>query len=156
MEEILNINPVGNKVFQALSRFLEQDFGLLEIDANERTLTHRVAIYLQDLFPDMDVDCEYNRDDHDPKEMFLPGGDGDAYDTDAQTVYPDIIVHRRKTRDNLLVMEFKKTSSRVDDRKDFLKLHEYKRQLNYQYAIFVEFDVGYLSGGITRVVWVNA
>jgi hypothetical protein len=155
MEEILNINSVGNKVFQALSRFLEQDFELLEIDANERTLTHRVAIYLQDLFPDMNVDCEYNRDDHDPKEMFLPGGDGDAYDTNAQTVYPDIIVHRRKTRENLLVMEFKKTSSRVNDRKDFLKLHEYKRQLHYQYAIFVEFDVGCLSSGITRVEWVN-
>lgn len=104
----------------------------------------------------MDVDCEYNRDDHDPKEMFLPGGQGDAYDTDAQTVYPDIIVHRRKTNENLLVMEFKKTSSRVGDTKDFLKLHEYKRQLHYQYAIFVELGVGASSMGISRVEWVNA
>ncbi len=156
MEEILNINAVGNKVFQALTRFLEHDFTLLEIDANERTLTHRVAIYLQELFPEMDVDCEYNRDGHDPKEMYLPGGEGDAYDTDAQTVYPDIIVHRRETDENLLVMEFKKTSSRVDDKKDFMKLHEYKRQLHYQYAIFVEFDVSFSSMGICRVEWVNA
>ncbi|KFZ30797.1 hypothetical protein IDSA_06820 [Pseudidiomarina salinarum] len=150
------MNAVGNKVFQALTRFLKQDLDLLEIDANERTITHRVAIYLQELFPEMDVDCEYNRDDHDPKEMYLPGGEGDAYDTDAQTVYPDIIVHRRKTGENLLVMEFKKTSSRVDDKKDFMKLHEFKTQLRYQYAIFVEFDVGFSSIGISRVEWVNA
>ncbi len=155
MEEILNINVVGNKVLQALSRFLEQDFELLEIDANERTLTHRVAIYLQELFPDMNVDCEYHRDGHDPKEMFLPGGGGDEYDTDAQTVNPDIIFHKRRARENLLVIEFKKTSSRVNDRKDFLKLHEYKRQLHYQYAIFVEFEVGSLSCGINRIEWLD-
>jgi len=156
MRETLSINPIGEKVLQALEKFIERDVLLLEIDANERSLTHRVAIYLQELFQDMDVDCEYNRDEHDPKELFLPGGDGDTYDTDAQTVYPDIIVHKRKTNDNLLVIEFKKTSSRIDDSKDFKKLNEYVNQLNYKYALFIEFEVGRIKQGISRVEWVNA
>lgn len=156
MREILSVNPIGEKVLQALEKFIKKDQVLLEIDVNERSLTHRVAIYLQELFPDMDVDCEYNRDDHEPKELFLPGGDGDTYDTNAQTVYPDIIVHKRKTKNNLLVIEFKKTSSYIDDTKDFKKLNEYKNQLNYKYALFVEFEVGHMNQGISRVEWVNA
>src|SRR5690606_29531179 len=128
---------------------------LLDIAANERTLTHTFAIYLQQLLPDMHVDCEYNRHDNNPKEMFLSCGAGDTYDTDAQTVYPDIIIHQRRCDNNLLVIEFKKTSSRVSEEKDFLKLYEYKRQLHYQYALFIEFDVGYQSSGISRIEWVN-
>lgn len=156
MRDILCINPVGEKVYKALEKFLALDSVLLEIDANERSLTHRVAIYLQELFPDMDVDCEYNRDDHEPKELFLPGGDADTYDTNAQTVYPDIIVHKRMSKNNLLVIEFKKTSSAVGDEKDFTKLNEYKRQLGYEYALFVEFGVGCGNQCISRAEWVDA
>ncbi|MBN3561287.1 hypothetical protein [Aliamphritea spongicola] len=155
MRNILSINPIGEKVFQALEKFLEHDSFLLEIDANERSLTHRVAIYLQELFPELDVDCEYNRDNHDPKELLIPGGDPDTYDTDAQTVYPDIIIHKRKTNKNLLVLEFKKTSSRVSDKKDFMKLREYQRQLGYKHALFIEFGVGYGNEGISRVEWIS-
>lgn len=155
MRDVLELKPIGRKVLNALSTFLERDEFLLQIDANERAMTHRVALYLQNEFPDMNVDCEYNRDDHEPKALYLPGGDPDLYDTDAQTVYPDIIVHRRGTNDNLLVVEFKKTSSRVSSEKDFAKLNQFKVQLNYQYALFVEFKVG-LDNGVSRVQWVDA
>lgn len=154
MIERINQESIGKKVKEALNQFLHNDFELLQINANERTLTHRVALYLQNLFPNFHVDCEYNRDDHEPKDMQLPGGQPDQYDTHAQTVYPDIIIHHRRTTENILVMEFKKTSSKVTDEKDFIKLHAYKQQLGYQHAIFVEFEVGQQSQGISRFEWV--
>jgi len=49
------------KVANAISCLLEIDSYLLEIDVNERTITHRLAMYLQEEFEDWDVDCEYNR-----------------------------------------------------------------------------------------------
>jgi hypothetical protein len=146
--------PVGVHVHQALLQLLQRDQFLFEIDVNERTLTHRLAMYLQPALPNWHVDCEYNRDQHGPKELWLPGGQPDGYDTDAQTVYPDIIVHRRGTNDNLLVIEVKKTSSHVNDGKDFLKLHEFRGQLHYQHALFIELSVRPNATGVSRVQWV--
>ena len=64
-------------------------------------------------------------------------------DVQARTVYPDIIVHHRETKDNLLVIEIKKTScNQLSNDLDVEKLKEYKRQLGYTYAIFVRFKTG--------------
>jgi len=49
-----------------------------------------------------------------------------------------VIVHRRGTRQNHLVMEFKKSTSRVDRQIDLRKLRGYKQQLGYEHALFVE------------------
>lgn len=47
-------------------------------------------------------------------------------------------MHRRGTRQNHLVLEFKKSTSRVDRRIDLRKLQGYKQQLGYEHALFVE------------------
>jgi len=146
----------GQAVVNALNLFLERDRFLLEIDANERSLTHRVAMYLQAQLIDWEVDCEYNRDNHEPKELMLKGGDPDCNDTNAQTVYPDIIAHRRGTNDNYLVIEFKKTSSTVGAEKDYEKLHAFKGQFGYQYALFIELETRHINGGVVRAEWINA
>lgn len=117
----LNHHPPGEAVARALSELLENDHDLLGIDANERSITFRFAMYLQRHFPDWTVDCEYNRDGAEPK-----------------TVFPDVIVHRRGTRNNYLVLEFKKSTSRVDRQIDLRKLRGYKQQLGYEHALFVE------------------
>jgi hypothetical protein len=131
---------VEERVRAALDTLLEQDGFLLFADVNERSITHRLAMYLQSLFPEWNVDCEYNRDGHDPKELDLPVSGANEYDTDATTVYPDIIVHKRDSQNNLLVIEAKKsTSSRRDIQFDLVKLEQYRRQLRYEHALFVEF-----------------
>ena len=145
----------GQSVVNALMEFIERDRYLLEVDANERSITHRIALYLQAEFPNLDVDCEYNRDNHEPKELMLPGGEPDSYDTNAQTVYPDIILHRRGTRENHLVIEFKKTTPQINDEKDFIKLIAFKHQFNYQYALFIELETGRRTQGVSRVAWIN-
>lgn len=45
----------------AIDLFLARDMNLLELDANERTLSAKLASYISQLFPNYDVDCEYNR-----------------------------------------------------------------------------------------------
>lgn len=61
-------------------------------------------------FPDFDVDCEYNRDGVAPKKIGHLGLYPDDDDTEAETVFPDIIVHRRGTEQNYLVIEAKKST----------------------------------------------
>lgn len=150
VRDILLQREPGEAVLRSLERLLNEDGHLLKVDANERSLTHRVGIYLQQEFPNWNVDCEYNRDDHEPKELWIEGGDPDVYDENAQTVYPDIVIHKRGSKNNYLVIEFKKTSSRVGDEKDFTKLRAFCQQLGYRHALFVELAVGWNGGGVSR------
>lgn len=155
MIEILSERDAGLAVLRALNKFLDADVYLLRVDANERSITHRLAMYLQEEFSDWDVDCEYNRDGNDPKELLLPVTDASERDTDAQTVYPDIIVHKRGQQKNLLVIEAKKTSSPVSDTRDHTKLVEYRRQLKYAQALFLEFEVSSHNPGVARAAWID-
>jgi hypothetical protein len=55
--EYLGLHPAGEAVARALSELLANDHDLLDIDANERSITFRFAMYLQLLnsvqdFPD--------------------------------------------------------------------------------------------------------
>lgn len=98
---------IERRVRRAVEELRRHDGHLLEVDANERSITHHLAVYLQREFEDMDVDVEYNRDGHEIKRL-LTQTNVSSDDTDAVTVYPDIIVHRRGTNDNILVIEVKK------------------------------------------------
>lgn len=90
----------------ALAKLLERDAYLLRVDANERSIAHRLALYVEEQFDGWDVDCEYNRDGHEPKEIaFGAEGDGEH----GSRVFPDVIVHRRGSGDNLLVAYFGRT-----------------------------------------------
>src|SRR4030042_3754738 len=48
------------KIKIALGILFKNDSFLLEKDVNERSISHKLAEYLQEQFPDYDVDCEYN------------------------------------------------------------------------------------------------
>ncbi|KTA75239.1 MULTISPECIES: hypothetical protein [Aeromonas] len=158
IETILRKNPeVAEHVIASLRQFIARDRYLLEVNANERSLTHRIGMYLQAQFEYYDVDCEFNRDGHDPKELYIGTEDTDVFDDNAMTVYPDVIVHRRGSNDdNLLVIEFKKSSSRVGSGKDMTKLHAYKTDLHYRYALFVELGTTRIitEPEVTQVKWV--
>ena len=95
-----------------LLKLKKNDWKLLKSDVNERSITHKLAIYLQENFPNFDVDCEYNRDGLDPKMLNLPVSNILDNDTEAKTVFPDIIIHERGTKNNILVIEVKKSSNR--------------------------------------------
>ncbi len=160
---ILAERDPGAAIAQALDTLLAQDRHLFEVDANERSLTHRFGMYLQDALRSWHVDCEYNRNGPDPKRYLQLlelvkqlAAHGEVDDTEGNTVFPDVIAHRRDTADNYLVMEFKKTSSQVGDAVDFQKLEAFKHdpRLRYSFALFVELQVG-AEPGVSRVVWID-
>jgi hypothetical protein len=156
IRETLLAREVGEGTLAAVGSLLDWDTYLLKVDANERSISHRLAIYLEREFPDFDVDCEYNRDGIEPKQLPRPVLRPDSEDTDAKTVFPDIIVHRRGTNgNNLLVVEIKKTSNGDGREHDRRKLRGYKSILGYRYALFLELTVG-SRPGVGRVEWVDA
>ena len=48
-------------IIRTLEKFLKEDSYLSNVDANERSQTHKIAEYLQQILPEYNVDCEYNR-----------------------------------------------------------------------------------------------
>ncbi len=134
------------KVQSAKAKFLQWDSDLLEINVNERTMTHKLAEYLQQEFVGWNVDCEYNRNINDEKWLPQPpeGTVGREFwqDSDAKTVFPDIIVHQRRTNTNILVIEAKKSSNRDRGAWDETKLRAFKNPpYNYLASLFVKFLV---------------
>lgn len=146
-------DDVADNVRSALSRLLSDDIFILAANANERSISHRLAMYLEDEFPEWNVDCEYNRDGYDQKRLDLRPQTMSSDDTEGTTVYPDIIVHKRGTNDNLLVIEIKKTSGGAGD-EDREKLRAFKGQLGYGFALFVRFDVNERAGSIDEIAWI--
>ncbi|OIQ78007.1 hypothetical protein GALL_402950 [mine drainage metagenome] len=151
--EYLGLHPQGEAVAWALSELLANDHDLLELDANERSITFRFAMYLQPRFPDWTVDCEFNRDGVEPKRLGHLELYPDSEDEEAKTVFPDVIVHRRGTKQNYLVVEFKKSTSRVGRQIDLRKLRGYKQQLGYVHALFVEVGTGG-QASVAALEWV--
>jgi len=137
---------VQRALIRALDQLLAVDLSLVVQDPSERSLTHRLAIHLQPYFPGWDVDCEYNRVDGGlPKRVVMGAPENTSTSSeDAVTVFPDIIVHHRGTRDNLLVIEAKKATSRSSRDFDLEKLDAYRQEptLEYTHAAFVILPAG--------------
>lgn len=138
---------------EALGVLLEKDAFILRADANERAISHRLAIYLEPYFDGWNVDCEYNRNHDDPKRIEIPRRNVRNDDTQARTVFPDIIVHKRDTDENLLVIEMKKTTSQETDDFDLHKLDAFKKQLGYTFAVFVKVRINAVPA-IEAINWV--
>ena len=110
-----------NKVVTALRKFYADEIWLLEHDLGERTLTHRLAVYLEPQFPGWQVDCDYDRLGE--RTLRLPHGTIVSTDDHlAKSVYPDIVVHQREIPNNLLAIEVRKASNHQPPEHDRHKL----------------------------------
>ncbi len=148
----MNPREVKRRLNIAISIFFENDKYLLENDVYERTITHKLAEYLQILFNQYNVDCEYN------KNVEHKTGNHDGYKTiitlqneierlnlaqdeesKERLVYPDIIIHKRgNNENNLLIIEVKKDSEKKKEKIDFdyLKLVKYtERASDFKYGL---------------------
>ena len=132
---------------------LKGDELLFRNHANERSITHRLAVHLEAPFVGWNVDCEYSRIGEDPSEykrLLLPSAENVThFDMDGSRVYPDIVIHHRGDNtlaDNLLVIEVKTVWSRVSDEQDFMKLAAFTGQypvrqlVRYKFGLFLKFD----------------
>ena len=143
----MNEDEVRQAVSVAVERLKDEDDDLLRFDVNERSITHRLAVYLdEEISDEWDVDVEYNREGENEVSKSISmkhlkskiSDDGDPEDLDAKTVYPDIIAHNRGERyENLLVIEAKKSGRSGEYDRD--KLTAYKEELRYEHGVFVTF-----------------
>ena len=135
-----SFEKVQDGVTEALRRFYRNDLYLIRIKAHERSLTFRLGMYLQQIFPDWDVDCEYNRNVSEPDDVKrIPGH---------KPVYPDVILHKRGSAKNLLAIEAKPPhSSSGAIGKDKRKIEKYvtRRKLRYRFGLFIEFKEDFES-----------
>ncbi len=127
---------VLKKVQNALKNFFKNECDLFGIGVNERSISHKVAEYLQYEFSDIKVDCEYNRH----------GLRADPKNLNGKRIFPDIVVHRRGTDiENLLVIEVKKngrSQSALDhDKWKLEELTKRKGEFRYQLGLLLEFHV---------------
>jgi hypothetical protein len=141
-------NELASRLACAFNAFFANEDALLDVDASERSITHKLAEYMQKEFQGkgLDVDCEYNRHGRNPKRLGdLHSGVVGADDQEAKTVFPDIVVHLRGSdKCNVLVIEVKKSTSSGDCSKDILKLKAFTKQLGeyrYQVGLFVLIDM---------------
>lgn len=134
----IQFDEIEKRIKCALDDLLEYDSYLLEKDLNECSINHRIACHLQSYFSDWHVDCEYNKDADQIKQVDLPKDHVNWDDTESKSVFPDIIVHMRGGKGpNLIVIEVKKSSNRSDRKHDFNKLGEYGETLSYSYSLFL-------------------
>jgi len=147
----MNFEEVKKHVNKALKQLLEKDIFLLQNNLNERTISHKLAEYLQGEFPDWNVDREYNRKFEKIKKLHPEDIKSD--DTDARTVYPDIIIHHRNTDDNLLIIEIKKNASESDKENDIDKIRGFIEEYKYSYGLFIDFITGTEEAGVKSKQW---
>ena len=90
----------------SLEDFFIKDQDLIEVNANERSISHKIAEYIQKRVPEWNVDCEYNRsvDYQDggkdiPKRLQSLVRNIKTNDTEGSTVFPDIIIHKRRKKE---------------------------------------------------------
>ena len=130
---------INKKVILAIDIFFKNDAILLELDVNERTISYKIAEYLQTQFPEWHVDCEYNRKENDIKRLSKINECDEQRKSDR--IYPDIIVHHRGIEDNLLVIEIK-TNNQDDpcDRKKLELLTKKEGEYGYDWGVYIQFN----------------
>jgi len=154
-------NKFRKKFYKAITRLISKDGELIKNDLSERSICHRLGIYLYESFRNYDVDCEYNGFEINPRnrkvinilrERIVELNRLRANDLENELlergVYPDIIIHKRRTSENLLIIESKKStnSNQLEIDFDFEKLSRFtsdenNNQLNYEYGLFIKFIV---------------
>ena len=148
---------IQQKVQNAIECLLIRDRYLLEHNVNERSISHKLASYLQVEFgEEWHVDCEYNRYQHYTKKLLATEPKSIGFDDmTAKTVFPDIIVHHRGEEDNLLVIEMKKTANSQEQAKkfDLRKLRAFQREkYHYCHTLYLQLKTE-VDAGVDEMLW---
>ena len=135
-----SLEDVKRKVKICIIILFENDRFLFEVECHERTISHKLAEYLQIVFPEWNVDCEYNRMEFDSKRMHVIEDCSKRKKKGEESlVFPDIIIHRRNTKDNLLVIEIKKNDDSVCDAEKLKEFTDSNGDFSYKWGLFINF-----------------
>lgn len=141
----------GVDIQQLLNDFMLEQCSLLQSDASEQAIAHQLAIKFSQNFLGWDIDCEYNRSMDTVKRLiYAVSPTGEVCE---RNVVPDIIIHKRRTNNNLLAIEIKKSTNREDSFKDLSKLTAFRDQLGYQNSLFIRFLTKVREPRIIELEW---
>lgn len=149
-----DLNILKRIILIALKEFLRKDSMLLELNVREEAVSHRVAFYLEqaleqkkddlsfdsEIIESLVVDCEYDK--HRDVEKILDGLIEKYPKKPTEEVRPDIVLHKRSSDINLVVIEIKKEKS---DNKQYAKdkvLAFVESSYKYKLGIYIEFNTG--------------
>lgn len=132
------------KFEEALKKLYQNDYSLITRKCSERSIVFRLGLYLaKSLEPrELNVDCEYNKNGDKPKALR-----GRRFN------YPDIIVHKRESNENnLLIVEVKtpNDTQSVHFQNDADKLISFTQEGPYLYRLGVHV---YISATSCCLVW---
>lgn len=129
---------IKEKIGICLGILFKNDLFLLISDANERSISHKLAEYLQKDFPDWNVDCEYNRKELGVKE--LENIKDCSMQKESDRISPDIIIHHRNSNHNLLVIEMKKNTFDNCDIEKLKLFTDTQGLYKYRFGLFIKFN----------------
>ena len=134
-----SIDEINRKINVAIGILFKNDAYLLVNDVHERSVSHKLAEYLQGQFPDWNVDCEYDKKGIEPKK--LDGIRECSEEKKTERVLPDIIIHQRNSDRNLLVLEIK--TKNQESPCDIKKLELFTSgdgEYKYDFGLFIKFN----------------
>lgn len=131
---------VAERLERAMRTLEANDRHLLENDLSERCISARLAMYLQQEFPEHAVDVEYNRVGDAPKRLGLPEECANYRNRNGESLaVPDVIVHTRgPAGPNILVLELKKTTNPSPRNCDQQRVRSFRAQLRYEFGALIE------------------
>ncbi|HOI96900.1 MAG TPA: hypothetical protein PLA19_00140 [Candidatus Pacearchaeota archaeon] len=139
---MIQIQDAKEKIREAVREFKALDrAALLKVNIYEAAISHRIAVYLGNLFRELNVDCEYSRNLLTAKK----NGAGDK-------IRPDIIIHKRLSPNNCIIFEIKKGG------KDSLAARLDIKKLQDAVAGNLGYDLGVFIGVLKRridICWIE-
>jgi len=139
-----NLEEIKEKIDRVIDLILTRDRKLFKLNSSERSISNKLATYLYSEFPEWEIDCEYNRYMNTIKKLEKKGKD--------KRIYPDIIIHHRESKENLLVIEIKKsppyslTNQKVKEDLERLQKMTSDKKYKYQFGLFILFFVKKYTG----------
>lgn len=115
------MSKIDDYIIESFKKVKDED---LPEDINERSFVFRMGHYLANYiendyeFRNYKVDVEYNRKNYNPKRK------------ESNLIIPDLVIHKRLKKYNLVAIEFKKS---IDSKKDRNKLEFLKNDKDYLY-----------------------
>jgi len=126
----MEIDEILYRIQIAVKILLKNEFYNLANNTSERNLSAKLSCYLAGLFPEYDVDAEYDKNLYVQKQLEIHKAEMQQYrdpdkihDDDLYSIIPDVIIHTRSTNNNLVVIEVKKNGNSAKSKEfDELKL----------------------------------
>ena len=166
----MEIPVIVEKIKTGTSEFIQDQHELMERNLGEPLLSGKLFGYFEPLFPEFNVDPEYNGDIDKPNDRKaldiarnrIEDVKKEVNDKNKYYLKPDIIIHIRGTnKNNLAVIEVKKDNSdpnkvRYDEIKlEHLTINYLGNHYNYKIGVLIILGTGKNTGKVDYRMYVE-